>query len=330
MNMNNSIGVVLPTLNCAALLPGHLESMQPWLDLISEIIVVDSYSDDGTVEMIRERLSHPGLRILSHPRGLYQSWNFGLSQLRTKYAYISTVGDSITRSGLEHLYSVAEQLQCDVVASEPRFITTNGSPIPDAKWPISGVCSSLRISDPACIEGMRLFLFVLHYASVGECILGSSASNLYRTKLLHERPFPENFGLAGDVAWGITNVFDYRLGVTSQCFSTFCYHDKAYSPKEYALDNICGELVQLARETFQGRLVVDKSLQGESLRTGCSDFVDFVHKLSEWSYRRKKLKKERKLWMFDPAAWRARAMRNRFRRLVKDRESIIYKNMGIQ
>ena len=119
------IGVVLPTLNCASLLPAHLESMQPWLDLVSEIVVVDSHSNEGTVELIRERLKHPALRVHLHPRGLYQSWNFGLSRLRTKYAYISTVGDSITRAGLQHLHATAEKLDCDVVVSKPRFIAND-------------------------------------------------------------------------------------------------------------------------------------------------------------------------------------------------------------
>src|SRR5258705_10933855 len=101
-----SLGVLVPTLNCASLVPAHLESMRSWFDFASEIVVVDSHSDDGTIDLLREGLKHPGLRILQHPRGLYQSWNFGINQITSKYTYVSTVGDSISRAGLEHLYAV--------------------------------------------------------------------------------------------------------------------------------------------------------------------------------------------------------------------------------
>jgi glycosyltransferase involved in cell wall biosynthesis len=314
MNENNSIGVVLPTLNCISLLPGHLESMQPWLDLVSEVIVVDSHSNDGTIEMIRERLSHPGLRILSHPRGLYQSWNFGLSHLLTKYAYISTVGDSITRSGLEHLHAVAERLQCDIVASEPYFIANDGSPLPKTRWPIADVISTLRITEPTYIDGMKLFEFVMRHAGDGAAILGSSASNLYRTKLLQNRPFSTDFGTVGDGAWGIANVFDYRLGVTPEIFSTFRHHPKAYSTEVYTVDNICRRLLLLAEKTLRQRLATDTTLQSEHIRW--VDFNSLVCELSEWNHRLGKLRRGKKLWIFNPIAWHARATRNHFRRLA--------------
>lgn len=327
MNESGSIGVVLPTLNCVSLLPGHLESMQPWLDLVSEIIVVDSHSDDGTIEMIRERLSHPGLRILSHPRGLYQSWNFGLSQLHTKYAYISTVGDSITRSGLEHLHAVAERLRCDIVASEPYFITNEGKPILKARWPIADVLSTLQITEPTYIDGMKLFVFVLLHASGGAAILGSSASNLYRTELLQNRPFPTDFGVVGDGAWSVSNVFDYCLGVTPKRFSTFRHHPKVYSQEEYAVDDIGLKLFHLVEETFRQGLAEDVTLRNESERIGYADFTSLVGELREWNHRLGTLRKGKKLWIFNPAAWYARATRDHFRRLVNERRHIILKNI---
>ena len=326
MKKDISIGVVLPTLNCVSLLPEHLESMQQWLDLVSEVVVVDSYSNDGTIEMIRERLLHPRLRILSHPRGLYQSWNFGLCQLHTKYAYISTVGDTITRLGLEHLYTVAEQFKCDVVASEPHFIANDGSAIPKAKWPIDNVLSTLRINEPTYIEGVILFLFVRLHAGDGAAILGSSASNLYRTELLQNRPFPTDFGTVGDGAWGIVNVFDYRLGVTPEKFSTFRQHPKAYNREQYAVKNICQRLLLLAEETLQERLAQDVALRRDCECIGCDDFSSLVNELCEWNYRLERLRKGKRFWLFNPYAWHVRAKRNQFRQLLNERKDIIFRN----
>ena len=64
-------------------------------------------------------------------------------------------------------------------------------------------------------------------------ILGSSASNLYRTQCLKERPFPTDFGTSGDGGWGILNAFDVKIAVTPRCFSTFRHHQKAYALSDY-------------------------------------------------------------------------------------------------
>jgi len=80
--------------------------------------VVDSESTDGTVSYLREHL--PGARFVTHPRGLYQSWNFGIGQMEMPWTYISTVGDGITRAGLARLLEAGERHGADVVVS-PRI-----------------------------------------------------------------------------------------------------------------------------------------------------------------------------------------------------------------
>ena len=53
MPSNPSVSVVIPTYNCAALLPGAIASVraQKWRDL--EIIVVDDGSTDDTAEVLK-------------------------------------------------------------------------------------------------------------------------------------------------------------------------------------------------------------------------------------------------------------------------------------
>ncbi|NBP89881.1 MAG: glycosyltransferase [Opitutae bacterium] len=59
MPKNYTLSVVVPTYNCASLIARHIASMQNWLDLADEIIVVDSQSTDGTNELIRQNLNLP-------------------------------------------------------------------------------------------------------------------------------------------------------------------------------------------------------------------------------------------------------------------------------
>src|SRR2546429_8749561 len=103
-----ALGVVVPTKNSRRYLPGHLQAMREWQDLAQQIVVVDSYSTDGTFDFVKANLSHPQVSYLSHPPGLYPSWNHAIAHLTTQYTYIATVGDTIMRAGLECLLAVAE------------------------------------------------------------------------------------------------------------------------------------------------------------------------------------------------------------------------------
>ena len=69
MSQDASLGVLIPTRNSAALLPNHLRALSAWLDLADEVVVVDSFSTDGTGNMLRDGLKHPKLRIITHPPG---------------------------------------------------------------------------------------------------------------------------------------------------------------------------------------------------------------------------------------------------------------------
>ncbi len=52
MSPGPKINVVMPTFNYAPRMARPLEAMAKWSDLALEIIVVDSRSSDGTLELI--------------------------------------------------------------------------------------------------------------------------------------------------------------------------------------------------------------------------------------------------------------------------------------
>jgi len=91
------LGVLIPTKDSMAHLPGHVENIRQWQDLVEEIVVVDSFSKDGTLAYLKSHLSHPRLRFLTHPPGLYESWNHGIAHINASCTYIATIGDTITR-----------------------------------------------------------------------------------------------------------------------------------------------------------------------------------------------------------------------------------------
>ena len=263
MRSHASISVVLPTYNCAPLLARHLPKMRKWLDLVHEVIVVDSRSTDGTVALIEAGLQHPRLRIIQRDRGLYPSWNEGIAATTGDWVYISTAGDTIEREQLLHLRDVGTELQADVVVSPPKFVSENGSAHRDLGWPPTKLLQEFGKGAPFVMHpAVTQYLAFLHCPSA---LLGSSASNLYRGEHLRRRPFPTEYAQVGDTAWIMRHAHETRLALTPRIGSCFCIHEKEDQPTPdqcYSLYRriFDGELARLARPIGIAKSPMDKYL----------------------------------------------------------------------
>jgi hypothetical protein len=307
------IGVVIPTRNSLQHLPAHLESLQPWLEMIEQVVVVDSNSTDGTVQYIREHLKHPNLHIFSRPPGLYAAWNFGVGQLRTKYTYVCTVGESITPGGLRHLVETSERLGSDVCISRPQFLDAEGHTVKGIRWPIHQIIEERQICEPRLLSQAEAVFYVLR--GNGNSILGSSASNLYRTSVLQKNPFPTEYQSAGDTAWGLLNCCEVRFAVTPESFSTFVFHSTSASRQVVDRKMLMEKFRALARTLFhKARPICDLS--------GFPEFKVLVDLLETTDRYRKckqtlELYRSRGVWVLNWRAWQVRAERNRLHRSVK-------------
>ena len=286
-----------------SLLPAHIEAMRKWLASIDEVVVVDSESQDGTVEYLRHNLRHPRLRILSHPPGLYQSWNFGIAQCRAKYIYISTVGETMAADGLPELFATAERFTADVVISPPRMVNERGR-AQKKRWPIHKLLAQLRLSEPIALPPDLAQLFVITFVQRG--ILGSSASNLYRAEVLHRFPFRTDFGRAGDLAWGLEHAGEITLAIVPRSFSTFLFHPKLYARNEYSVGSISSKCVPVARAVLE-----------KNKRRGGDTQIELLlnELLQAWEkyLERKRCVTEAKrptFWWLAPGAWRAHRARH--------------------
>lgn len=312
------IGALIPTLNARETLAGHLAGAEAWLPLVREVVVVDSYSEDGTLDYLKERLRHPNVRFLSHPRGLYQSWNFGLRQLTAPYAYIATIGDHITPEGLQHLVAVAEELEAEVVLSRPELFDLEGRRIAEpCNWPIHRLLEDCPLEKPRRLEPWQVYL--LASLDIPRGILGSSASNLYRTgALLRSGGFPTGYGHAGDTAWAIANAFSATVAVTPRLFSRFVVHPNATTGMDHArFRELLARLFDLVEETGA------RARAGMAADDPAGEWLDFVISLprqvrrlreSQETYNAVRRSLRPRPWILSPAAWDARAGRNRERR----------------
>lgn len=213
------ITAILPCRDNRVELESHVTSMLEWTPNVAQVVVVDS-STDGSMEFLRDKLAAPNVEFHMVPPGLYQAWNFGVSRATEEFCYFSTVGDSISRGGLQYLCQVASKNSLDLVISPPKMIGINKESA-DVRWPIHTFADTLdvelRIPDRG--EIIRWLTAFLPFT-----VLGSSASNLYSTNLLRKYPFPFEFGHGGDAALGVRLAAFAKIGITRQVFSTFNVH----------------------------------------------------------------------------------------------------------
>lgn len=217
----SSLGLVIPTFNSRRYLERHVEGILPWLDLVQEIVVVDSHSTDGSAEFLRDRLPHSHLRIEQHPPGLYASWNHGIGQLRTDHFIISTTGDTITREGVESLLRCADREECDIVLSKPVFVDLQEQ-VHQIRWPVDDMLEGLLRGENRAFGGLEALVYAV--GRPDSALLGSSASNLYRTDFFRQRPFPLDWGVAGDAGWVWRHAAEARWGAVAGDFSRFLLH----------------------------------------------------------------------------------------------------------
>jgi hypothetical protein len=133
------VSICLPNFNTFPYLQERFDTifrqtLQDW-----ELFVYDSFSDDGSWELI-ERLAsqEKRMRIAQGPReGPYPAWNECLRQTKANYVYIATSDDSMALDCLEKLVAALDQHNdCDLAHCPLVMIDETGARITNqTTWP---------------------------------------------------------------------------------------------------------------------------------------------------------------------------------------------------
>ncbi|MGB5715867.1 MAG: glycosyltransferase family A protein [Gammaproteobacteria bacterium] len=300
------LGVLIPTRNSMQWLDRHLAALLPWLHRVQEVVVVDSHSSDGTAEYLRQHLAGQNIKHFSHPPGLYESWNFGLSQLRSEWAYIATVGDSVPEATIEELVAVGQANSSDLVISPPTMVSESGKPL-EKQWPIHKYIKWKAADRAGLISDFEVFLW--NTLSVPGSLIGSSASNIYRTEYIQAHPFPEDYRHAGDTAWAVGNSFAARWAIAPGLHSDFLVHPKTHRSLEPVRHQSREWLHELAQAIFESVSVdsyPEKSLYAALLK----DYWDASLCALKANRNYSELRKRRYPWFLYAAAWRERSRRD--------------------
>lgn len=131
------VSVCVPNLNTFPYLQERVDTILGQTYSNWEMIVVDSFSDDGSWEFF-EKLARTDSRVLisQAPRGLYAAWNNCINQAGGKYVCIATSDDTMAPDYLEKMVAALEEHEdCDVAHCPLVIIDKDGAPVVGRKWP---------------------------------------------------------------------------------------------------------------------------------------------------------------------------------------------------
>lgn len=123
-----TVSICLPNRNTRPFLAERMESLFGQTLTDWELIVCDSFSDDGSWEFFQKFAGDARVRLFQVPRaGIYAGWNECLRRVRGRYVYIATSDDTCEPTLLERLVGVLEQHPDVAMAScNFRFIDEGG------------------------------------------------------------------------------------------------------------------------------------------------------------------------------------------------------------
>lgn len=319
------ITVVIPTRNSMPELKAHIDSLNGWLHRVRQVVVVDSESTDGTAEYLREHLKHDCVEFLNHPPGLYQSWNAAIKLVLSEYTYIATVNDFMPFETLAQLYSEANRLAADVVVSAPELVSEERAR-KHRQWPIHRFLESSSIQESYVLQPLELLVW--NSVDLPGTLIGSSASNLYRTAKLQQSPFPCDYGHAGDSAWAVGCALASRWVIVPRVTSQFwCHggektrsgHGRRLRSQLYALTirqiECAGEALPLA----------DRE---EAILEALRSLSRFWRQKEEAVLGYRVYRDRRIPWFFFPRAWMLRSDKNRSDLEIRSQVQLILQEVG--
>jgi hypothetical protein len=191
------LSICLPTRNSARFLEPRLKSILSQTFDEWHVVVVDTSSTDGTLEMIRDMIPESKRTIWDSGPGLYQAWNLCVAHSTGELVHFATSDDCENSSFYEKLLSIYRATRCDIVHSLWGTIDEAGREVPMPITPMVRVFGRVpgRVyrKDPVA----NLFANLLLATTTGP----SNCALLKRDLFRQFGGFPTTYGPIGDRGW---------------------------------------------------------------------------------------------------------------------------------
>lgn len=200
---NHLISILLPNLNNRPFLEERIESICRQTVSDWELIIVDSYSEDGAWEFFKDLAARDDrVKTSQAPRqGIYAGWNECIRRANGDHVYFATSDDTMAPDCLEKLSKALDQHPgCSLAHCDLRLFDETGREVPKDWWwqglfvQSSGDYVHRRHIRKAPFDGLLHLCGQTVYISITQLLIRKS---LFSSIGL----FPTNRGSIGDFQW---------------------------------------------------------------------------------------------------------------------------------
>lgn len=258
------VSVCVPNLNNRRFLPERMatilaQTFQDW-----ELIVCDSYSQDGAWEYFQEFQSDPRVRLYQVPReGVYAGWNECLKRAQGQYVYIATSDDTMMPDCLEKMVAALDaHPDCELCHCNLSVIDEDGNSSSSAKpWEqYDGVTYFGDLIHQKHIrhaphDGLLAVMLESVYLSITELMI--------RRSLFEKVGFFEpRWGSFGDYAWQIRAGLLANTVHLPEVLATWRQHSAQASQYEkYLAAHASGQMLLMVRMAMGEALATTPDLK---------------------------------------------------------------------
>jgi len=200
--MTPLVSICLPNLNTRPFLQDRMDTLLAQTFPDWELIICDSYSNDGSWEFFQTFRGDRRIQMFQAPRaGTPGSWNYCVERARGQYVYVATSDDTSYPTMLEKLVAALEQ-HPDVEMASCNFdlIDEKGRVIFDEDIPNGHVIYGDWLKRAHRRYGLSEFVA----SCVAKHVWTTITAVLFRRSLLAKTsPFPANRGSIGDYEWAL-------------------------------------------------------------------------------------------------------------------------------
>lgn len=194
----------MPNLNNRRFIEERLETILAQTLIDWELIIIDSYSNDGAWELIQEYAAkEPRMRIYQMPpEGIYPAINQGILQAKGEYIYIATSDDTMMPECLEKMVTAMNNLAiCDICHTSLKVIDEKGIEIPGWWRERPATKFYAEFEDKKHIrfapyDGILYCVLHVVYGSLTQLLIRRSAFDKIGL-------FRSDWGSRGDFEWGM-------------------------------------------------------------------------------------------------------------------------------
>jgi glycosyltransferase involved in cell wall biosynthesis len=198
------VSIIMPNLNNRCFIEERLDTILSQTLTDWELIIIDSYSTDGTWQLIQEYATkEPRMRIFQMPReGIYPAINQGILQAKGEYIYIATSDDTMMPECLGKMVTAMDDHTiCDICHTSLKVIDEKGIEIPGwwRKRPATQFYGDLEDKKHirfAPYDGILYCVLHVVYGSLTQLLIRRSTFD--KTGL-----FRSDWGSRGDFEWGM-------------------------------------------------------------------------------------------------------------------------------